>query len=141
MYACSVRSISLQQMYSSLPGSSVHGIFRQEYWSGLPFSTPGDLPDPRVKPASLCLLDWQAAPVFYSENGWKCLKISLCFTIKSGRNLKFYNKCDGLVAKLCLTLVTPWTAAHQGPLSMGFLWQKYWSGCHFLLQGIFPNQG
>ena len=25
---------------------------RQEYWSGLPFSTPGDLPDPRIKPTS-----------------------------------------------------------------------------------------
>ena len=22
----------------------------QEYWSGLPFSSPGDLPDPRIKP-------------------------------------------------------------------------------------------
>ena len=27
------------------PGSSVHGISQQEYWSGLPFPTPGDLPD------------------------------------------------------------------------------------------------
>ena len=26
---------------------------RQEYWSGLPFSTPGDLPDPGVEPVSL----------------------------------------------------------------------------------------
>ena len=25
---------------------------RQEYWSGLPFSTPGDLPDPGIKPTS-----------------------------------------------------------------------------------------
>ena len=23
---------------------------RQEYWSGLPFPPPGDLPDPRIKP-------------------------------------------------------------------------------------------
>ena len=29
------------------------GFFRQEYWSGLPFSPPGDLPTPGVKPASL----------------------------------------------------------------------------------------
>ena len=28
--------------------------------------------------------------------------------------------CGGLVAKLCLTLATPWTVAHQAPLSMGF---------------------
>ena len=26
---------------------------RQEYWSALPFSTPGDLPDPGVEPMSL----------------------------------------------------------------------------------------
>jgi len=26
---------------------------RQEYWSGLPFPTPGDLPDPGVKPTPL----------------------------------------------------------------------------------------
>ena len=29
------------------------GFFRQEYWSGLPFPTPGDLPDSGTKPASL----------------------------------------------------------------------------------------
>ena len=28
-------------------------LFRQEYWSGLPFPTPGDLPDPGIKPVSL----------------------------------------------------------------------------------------
>ena len=38
-------------------------------------------------------------------------------------------------------LVTPWTIANQDPPSMGFSRQKYWSGCHFLLQGIFPTQG
>ena len=26
---------------------------RQEHWSGLPFSTPGDLPDQGIKPVSL----------------------------------------------------------------------------------------
>ena len=34
----------------------------------------------------------------------------------------------GLVAKLHLTLATPWTVAHQPPLSMGFPKQEYWSG-------------
>ena len=28
------------------------GIPRQEYWSGLPFPSPGDLPDPGIKPVS-----------------------------------------------------------------------------------------
>ena len=29
------------------------GFSRQEYWSGLPFPTSGDLPHPRIEPASL----------------------------------------------------------------------------------------
>ena len=35
------------------------GFPRQEYWSGLPFVTPGDLPHPGIKPISLCVLQWQ----------------------------------------------------------------------------------
>ena len=33
---------------------------RREYWSGLPFPTPGDFPDPGIKLASLMSLHWQA---------------------------------------------------------------------------------
>ena len=29
------------------------GFPRQEYWRGLPFPTPGDLPDPGIEPTSL----------------------------------------------------------------------------------------
>ena len=36
-------------MDCSLPGSSIHGISRQEYWSGLPFPSPGDHPDPGIE--------------------------------------------------------------------------------------------
>ena len=28
------------------------GFPRQEYWSGLPFPSPGDLPDPEIEPGS-----------------------------------------------------------------------------------------
>ena len=41
------------------PGTVAHqvplstGFPRQEYWNGLPFPSPGDLPDPGIKPASL----------------------------------------------------------------------------------------
>ena len=31
------------------------GFSRQEYWSGLPFPSPGHLSDPGVKPTSLAL--------------------------------------------------------------------------------------
>ena len=47
-----------------------------------------------------------------------------------------------LGSKLCPTVfVTPWTLACYAPLSIGFSKQVYCSGCHFLLQGIFPTQG
>ena len=32
------------------------GFSRQEYWSGLPFSSPGDLPDPGIESGSPALL-------------------------------------------------------------------------------------
>ena len=31
------------------------GFSREEYWSGLPFPSPGDLPDPGIKPRSPAL--------------------------------------------------------------------------------------
>ena len=36
---------------------------------------------------------------------------------------------------------TPWTVTCQAPLTVEFSRQEYWSGLHFLLQGIFPTQG
>ena len=37
--------------------------------------------------------------------------------------------------------VTPWTVAHQAPLSMGFSWQEYWSGLPFPSAGDLPDPG
>ena len=31
------------------------GFFRQEHWSGLPFPSPANLPDPGIEPMSLAL--------------------------------------------------------------------------------------
>ena len=39
-------------MDCSLPGSSVHGFLQAEYWSRLPFPSPGDLLDPGIEPGS-----------------------------------------------------------------------------------------
>ena len=36
---------------------------------------------------------------------------------------------------------TPWTAAHQAPLSMGFSRQEYWSGLSFHSPGDLPDPG
>ena len=57
-YACvcahSVMSLTLcSPMDCSLPGSSVHGCSRQEYWSGLPFPSPVDLSNRGIEPTSL----------------------------------------------------------------------------------------
>ena len=43
-------------------GSSVHGILLAGYWSGLPFHSPEDLPDPGIKP-------WQADSLPPSHTG------------------------------------------------------------------------
>ena len=47
----------------------------------------------------------------------------------------------GLVAKSCLTLVTPWTVARQAPLSMGFSRQGYCSGLPFPPTRDLPDPG
>ena len=48
------------------------GFSRQEYWSGLPFPSPGDLPDARIKPVSPEL---QADPLLLSHLGNPQLQI------------------------------------------------------------------
>ena len=42
------------------------GFSMQEYWSGLPFPSPGDLPDPGIEPASL---HWQACSLPVKQLG------------------------------------------------------------------------
>ena len=47
-------------MDCSLPGSLSMEFPGQVYWRGLPFSAPGDLPDPGIQPHLRHLLHWQA---------------------------------------------------------------------------------
>ena len=42
------------------------GFPRQENWNGLPFPSPGDLPDPGIEPASLMSL--ASAGSFFTPN-------------------------------------------------------------------------
>ena len=46
------------------------GVSRQEYWSGLPFPSPGDLPNPRIESRSPAL----QADALTSEPPGKSLK-------------------------------------------------------------------
>ena len=47
----------------------------------------------------------------------------------------------GLVPKSCLTFATPWSVAHQAPLSLEFSRQEYWSGLPFPFPGDLPDPG
>ena len=59
------------------------GFSRQEYWSGFPFPSPGDLPDPGVKPASPVL----QADSFSSEPpGKRPVNTSVCLWSVEGDN-------------------------------------------------------
>ena len=52
-----VKSLSHVQLFAT-PWTIAHQapqsmeFSRQEYWSGLPFPSPGDLPNPEIKPGS-----------------------------------------------------------------------------------------
>ena len=103
------------------------GFLMQEYWSGLPFSPPGDLPDSGIEPVSPSLSRF--GHVFHEY--------------------LVYNKPHGsFIVCVCAQLVpcvwlfaTPWTIAHQTLLSMVFSRQEYWSGLPFPTLGDLPDPG
>ena len=55
-----VKSLSRVRLFATLWTVALQaplsmGFSRQEYWSGLPFPSPGDLPDPEIEPRSPAL--------------------------------------------------------------------------------------
>ena len=52
MLSCSVISKSLLPWTVAHQAALSTGFSRQEHWSGMPFPPPGDLPNPRIEPAS-----------------------------------------------------------------------------------------
>ena len=77
----------------SLPGFSVHGI--PEYWSELPFPSPGDLSNPGVKPRSPAL----AGRFFTTEPSGKlilCLPLYIYFKcVYLEQTFKIFRKIEG----------------------------------------------
>ena len=67
-------------------GSSDYGISQQEYWSRLLFSSPGDLPDPGIKPTSLDL----AHMFFTTEPPGKPTVFSLLFSKMICSRFQYY---------------------------------------------------
>ena len=68
----------------------------------------------------------------------------MAFTLRDSVKIEVYFACwmDHSKPSMCAVLshssrvqlfLTPWIAALQAPLSMGFSWQEYWSGFHALL--------
>ena len=64
MDTCMYITLSRSVMSDSLPSHGLYvdcqaplsmGFSRQEYWSGLPFPSPGDLPDLGIEPLSSAL--------------------------------------------------------------------------------------
>ena len=54
---CEVKSLSRVRLFVTLwtvarQAPLSMGLSRQEYWSGVPFPSPGDLPDPGIEPGS-----------------------------------------------------------------------------------------
>ena len=98
------------------------GFSRQEYWSGLPYPPPGNLPNPGIKLGS------PALPADFYQLSYQ-------------GSLKILHGGGGLFAQSCLTLATPWSVACQAPLSMGFSRQEYWSGLLFPSAGDLPHPG
>ena len=71
------------------------GFPRQEYWSGVPLPTPGDLPNPGIKPVSPALTCWffttkphLGSPSmnipWYNQNALLCLPPTLSISFRDG---------------------------------------------------------
>ena len=77
---------------------------RQEYWSGLPFTSPGDLPNPGIEPSSP-VLQTDSLPLSYRGFPYILYRLlqnteysSLCYT--AGPHCLFYIKCLYLIVYL-----------------------------------------
>ena len=77
---------------------------RQEYWSGLPFSSPWDLPDSGIKPTSLACRSSTTHQQKHLKRTLFLLSFLVKLKVKSLGRVGFF--------------ATPWTVAHQDPLSM-----------------------
>ena len=106
------------------------GFPRQEYWSGLPFPSPGDLPDPWIVPMSPAL-----ASQFLKTATWeaqiRCLILRPNKMIWGRRAGREWAIAIVKVPQSCLTLCDPVNCSCQAPLSMEFSRQEHWSGLPF----------
>ena len=82
---------------------------RQEYWSGLPFPSPGDLPDPGMDPLLHC---WQAS--LYHWATWEALADGLLsiLTFVSGVSQLPFEQSPDMTLKSCQIIPTFVSSCH-----------------------------
>ena len=112
-------------MNCSPPCSSLYGIFQARILEQVAISYSRGPSYPGIKPVSpRGLWHWQIDSLPLSHLG--------SLGIQSGMLLNHFSH-----VRLC---ATPWTIAHQAPLSMGFPSQAYWSGLPFPTLGDLLGQ-
>ena len=111
------------------------GFSRQEYWSGLPCPSPGNLPNPGIELMSLMSLRL-ASSVFTTSTTWDTLLIENEYTVSCIFKLHVCVCTQSL--SYVGVVVSPWT--HQALLFMEFSKKEYWSRLPFPSPGIFPTQ-
>ena len=106
------------------------GFSRQEYWSGLPFLSPGGLPHPGIKPRSPA---FQADALTLSHQGSQCLSLPWWLSGKESscqcrkyKRLRFNPWLDPLEKEMAthssiLAWKIPWSEEPGGLQSMGSL--------------------
>ena len=72
------------------------GFFRQEYWSGLPFPPPGDLPNPGNEPASLSS---PARQILYHLATWETHRSSYGYLFAETNKFIYEIKTDSQTQK------------------------------------------
>ena len=115
----------------SPPGSSICGIFPARILEWAAISSSRGSPPPRDQ-TCISFFSCIASRFLTSQSLGKPRFSVVIYFIHGGL---------GLVTKSCPTLVTPWTAACQDPLFMGFSSQEYWSGLPFPSPGDLPDPG
>ena len=132
-------------MDCSPPGSSVHGTSQARILEQVAISFSRRSFQPRDQTRVPCLqadflpLSHQGRPIPSVRVHYKDWQI---FQGVSGYLFRYKYESKSEVAQQCPTLCDPMDCiAYQAPRSMEFSRQESWSGCHLLLQGIFPTQG
>ena len=107
-------------MDCGLPGSSVHGFFRQDYRSGLPFPLPGDLPTPEIKPTSLTP-PALAGKFFTASITWEAMtpQKEPSLILLTPINTTFH--WTSIISGILHTVSLMWTLVHGNPLQYSCL--------------------